>query len=204
MNLQNFQDHFCHHCPTLMDATGFFAVLVPLVETGEGLSLLFEVRAGGLHHHASEVCFPGGRMENGETPEACALRETREELGIPADAIDVLGALDFLHLRSEGLLFPVLARMDSSALSALRLNAEEVADTFLVPVSFFEKNPPHLYRYDLLPAVDDGFPYREVGTPPGYSWTPGRMEVPVYSGLAYPLWGMTARITDWLFRQMRP
>ena len=49
--------------------------------------LLFEVRADTLDRQPGEVCFPGGHMESGETPAACALRETEEELSIPSAAI---------------------------------------------------------------------------------------------------------------------
>ena len=49
--------------PGLMDATGRYAVLVPLVEGEEGLSLLYEVRARTLRRQPGEVCFPGGRIE---------------------------------------------------------------------------------------------------------------------------------------------
>lgn len=202
MELQDFQKAFGHHQPTLLGARALFAVLVPLVETEEGLSLLYEVRSAGLRYHALEVCFPGGRMEPGETPEVCALRETFEELQIPASAIHTIGPLDFLYLRSEALMFPILAQIDAPALKAMRLNPAEVTHTFTVPVSFFESHQPTVYRYTLEPAVED-FPYEQVQIPSDYTWMSGTMEVPVYQGLPHPLWGMTARITDGLFRALR-
>lgn len=202
MNIQDFRDRFQEHMPTLQDAKGLFAVLVPLIEKEDGLYLLYEVRSAGLRHHTSEVCFPGGRMEKGETPVDCALRETYEELGIPSDDVEILGQLDFIYLRSEGLMYPVLARLKKNALSSLELNKDEVADTFLVPLRYLQEHPPTRYRYELHPQVDDTFPYDEVQTPPQYTWIPGQMEVPVYHGLPYPLWGLTARITDWLIRSV--
>ena len=66
------QAAFSGHVPGLLGATAAYAVLVPVAETAEGLSLLYEVRSPALHHHSGEVCFPGGRMEPGETPEQCA------------------------------------------------------------------------------------------------------------------------------------
>ena len=50
-------------------------------------------------------------------------------------------------------------------------------------------------RYTLRPEVGSDFPYDAVRTPADYTWAPGAMEVPVYRGLPYPLWGLTARIT---------
>lgn len=200
MNLQDLREKFHDHQPTLQEARGLYAVLVPVIEKADGLYLLYEVRSAGLRHHTSEVCFPGGRMEKGETPIDCALRETYEELHIPAQDIEILGELDFIYLRSEGLMFPVLARVAESALSHIQCNECEVADTFLVPLRYLQDNPPTHYRYELRPQVDDAFPYDEVHTPPHYTWIPGKMDVPVYRGLPYPLWGLTARITDWLIR----
>lgn len=49
--------------PGLMDAKRAYAVLVPLVEKGGELFLLYEVRAKALRRQPGEVCFPGGRME---------------------------------------------------------------------------------------------------------------------------------------------
>ena len=82
--------------PGLMGSNRSYAVLVPLVARDEGYDVLYEVRARTLHRQPGEVCFPGGRMEPGETPEECALRETWEELGIPPQSVRLLGRLDLL------------------------------------------------------------------------------------------------------------
>lgn len=200
MDQQALRRRLTEHRPTLQQVRGEYAVLVPLVERPEGLSLLYEVRPAKLHHHSGEVCFPGGRMEPGETSRQCALRETFEELGVPAGQIDILGELDFLHLRSDGLLYPVLGRVDPAA--RLRVSPDEVRDTFTVPLSYLRDHPPAVYRYPLRPEIGDDFPYDKVGAAADYPWQGGRMEVPVYEGLPYPLWGLTARITWWLLERL--
>ena len=199
MEIRDFYNTYRDHQPRLLGGRSNFAVLVPLVEGPEGLSLLYEVRPAKLHHHSGEVCFPGGRMEPGETPRQCALRETREELGIPAERIELLGDLDFLYLRSEGLMYPVLGRVDPAA--PLRPSPDEVRDTFTVPLSFLRAHPPAIYRYPLRPEIGADFPYDKVGAAADYPWQAGHMEVPVYEGLPYPLWGLTARITWWLLER---
>lgn len=69
------------------------AVLVPLVVAPEP-SVTMMVRARGLRHHAGEVCFPGGKREQGDASlEQTALREAHEEIGLSPDAVDVVGAL---------------------------------------------------------------------------------------------------------------
>ena len=79
------------HMPTLLGARHEYAVLCPLLEQPDGLHFLFEVRASAIRQ-AGETCFPGGRMEPGESPTDCALRETMEELAIPPSEIQILAA----------------------------------------------------------------------------------------------------------------
>ena len=97
MNLQDVRNKYQNHVPRLLNGRSDFAVLVPLVERNGELHLLYEVRAEGIRQ-PREVCFPGGKMEPGEDAVTCALRETWEELGIPKEAIEVIGEGDFIAL----------------------------------------------------------------------------------------------------------
>ena len=51
------------------------AVLIPLLVTNEGPSVLLTRRADHLRSHKGEISFPGGRMELNETPHETAIRE---------------------------------------------------------------------------------------------------------------------------------
>ena len=193
VEIRDFYNTYRDHQPRLLGGRSNFAVLVPLVETEQGLCLLYEVRADGIRQ-PHEVCFPGGRMEPGETPTDCALRETREELGIPESAVTVIGEMDFIHIRAGSLLRPVLGEVDPAALAAMRPAPEEVAGTFLLPLRELKAHPPEVYLYR-QPVEAPDFPYADAGVPADYPWRPWRLEVPVYHGLPYHLWGITARIT---------
>ena len=71
------------------------AVLVPLYDAPEaGVHAVFTRRRHDLRRHAGEISFPGGRRDHGEELERTALREAQEEIGLPPDAVDVLGALE--------------------------------------------------------------------------------------------------------------
>jgi len=192
--LEALSRRFGNREPGLLGAKHSYAVLCPLVERPDGLHLLYEVRAANLRQ-GGEVCFPGGRMEPGETPEACALRETEEELSICREEVRLLGTPDFICNQRGFLLRPVLGLVSRLGLDALRPSPAEVAETFTAPLSFFRDTPPMVYRYDLVPQVPEDFPYEEVGVPPDYPWSRGRTEVPVWRWRGRAIWGMTARIT---------
>ena len=194
MDLGRLERRLASRTPQLMDCGRYYAVLVPLVEREGELSVLYEVRARTLRRQPGEVCFPGGRMEAGETAEDCALRETWEELAIPPSAVHVLGRLDFIAHRANFLMQPVLARVDGAALDAMCPSPAEVEETFLVPLAHLLGHPPLEYEYRLVPETR-GFPNELVGIPEDYRWQPGRENVPVYPWGKHAIWGLTGRIT---------
>lgn len=200
---QDYFERWRSHIPTLMGAQAAYAVLVPLVyEPGaEEPSLLFEVRSGSLRRQPGEVCFPGGKLEPGETPEQCALREAQEELNLPAQAVEVIGPMDFICGQANFLLHPILARVPQFDPAALRPNPDEVAETFLVPVSFF-RQPPLISTYRLQPQVAEDFPYELIGFPKGYPWRGAQVDVPIYRYQNHTIWGLTGRIVQELFSHL--
>ena len=120
------------------------AILLPLIEVEGKDSLLFEVRSQQLDMQPGEVCFPGGRIEAGETPEEAAVREIWEELRVAQEQIEILGPLDRM-VHFSGTVYPLLGRVDSLALPNLKLNEDEVEEVFTVPLEFFLTHPGKQY-----------------------------------------------------------
>ena len=195
MELKGLEALLKDRTPGLMDSKRAYAVLVPLVEQNGELCLLYEVRARTLRRQPGEVCFPGGLMEKGETPEDCALRETWEELAIPPERVRLLGRLDFIAHRASFLMQPVLGVVDSSALDRMAPSPAEVEEVFFVPLSHLLRTPPIEYTYELVPTPAENFPYEIIGIPKNYRWQNGRENVPVYPWEGRAIWGLTGRIT---------
>jgi 8-oxo-dGTP pyrophosphatase MutT (NUDIX family) len=70
------------------------AVLVPLYVADGGLHAVFTRRREDMRRHPGEISFPGGRQDDDETDlRLTALREAEEEIGLPARAVELVGAL---------------------------------------------------------------------------------------------------------------
>jgi 8-oxo-dGTP pyrophosphatase MutT (NUDIX family) len=111
------------------------AVLVPLVVHPTGLTVLLTLRTPHLSDHAGQISFPGGRIDPADHDErAAALREAREEVGLSASQIRLVGRLDTYVTRTGfrvepmvGLLIPPLT---------LQPDPHEVAEVFEAPLDF--------------------------------------------------------------------
>jgi len=119
------------------------AVLVPLIEHVDGLTVLLTQRTAHLAHHPGQISFPGGRLEpddNGDSV-AAALRETEEEVGLAVGAVTVLGRLDE-YLTTTGFLVTPVVGITRPPL-ALTLDDFEVAEVFEVPLAFLIDTANH-------------------------------------------------------------
>lgn len=110
------------------------AVLVGVVEQADGLHVLLTLRHADLKKHAGQIAFPGGRIDDGETPLAAALRETHEETGIDPGFVEPLGYLDGYLTVTAFFVTPVVALLRPGF--SLTPQADEVEDIFNVPLSF--------------------------------------------------------------------
>jgi 8-oxo-dGTP pyrophosphatase MutT (NUDIX family) len=112
------------------------AVLVPLIDRAEGLTVLLTKRTDHLHDHAGQVSFPGGRVDpEDRDAAAAALREAKEEVGLDPQRVDLVGRLDTYVTRTGfevtpwvGLIMPPIALVPDPF---------EVAEVFEVPLGFF-------------------------------------------------------------------
>jgi 8-oxo-dGTP pyrophosphatase MutT (NUDIX family) len=109
------------------------AVLVPIILHPGAPSILLTLRSGHLSAHAGQVAFPGGRIEPGETPEAAALREAAEEVGLDPRLPELLGRLPD-HLTGTGFrMTPVIALLRPPL--TLAHDPNEVEEPFELPLS---------------------------------------------------------------------
>ncbi|NCF72227.1 MAG: CoA pyrophosphatase [Gammaproteobacteria bacterium] len=110
-------------------------VLVPIIDRASELTVLLTQRSAELKHHAGQVSFPGGRMEEHDADvEATALRETLEEVGIPSHQVSVMGYLHTMPTITGYAVTPVVGMV--SADSELSIDKTEVEYAFEVPLSF--------------------------------------------------------------------
>jgi len=118
------------------------AVLVPIVEREDRLTILLTRRSDTLPVHTGQVSFPGGRVEQ-EDPDhiVTALRETEEEIGLDRSLVEVIGRLDTYVTRTGFEVTPVVGLVRPPF--ELIPDPVEVAEVFEVPLAFILDSANH-------------------------------------------------------------
>jgi 8-oxo-dGTP pyrophosphatase MutT (NUDIX family) len=167
-----------------MDAPGSTdaAVLVPLYETAGDLHAVFTKRRDDLRRHAGEISFPGGRQDfPDEDLRTTALRESEEEIGLPRDAVELVGALPPVGTFVTGYrVFPFVGVIEEGhRWTPQPREVDEVIELSL---------------RDLV----DGFEMQRLlrkGVP---------IKTPTYTVGNHLIWGATARMVEQLLDRLRP
>ncbi len=161
------------------------AVLVALVprSAGQAGGILVTKRASHLQHHPGQIAFPGGKLDPTDASlEACALRESHEEVGLPPDAVRILGRLPAHETVTGFVITPILAQV-TRAFDPVP-EAGEVDEVFTVPLAHLMDKR----RYSVEQRLWQGQIRRYYVVP----WGP------------YYIWGATARILRGLADRMAP
>jgi 8-oxo-dGTP pyrophosphatase MutT (NUDIX family) len=121
------------------------AVLVPLVDRPQGLTVLLTQRASQLARHAAQIAFPGGRVDQTDADVAsAALREAEEEIGLDPARVQVFGYLPDHVVITGYRVTPVLGLVEPPF--SLQLNPAEVAGVFEVPLGHVLDSANHKAR----------------------------------------------------------
>jgi 8-oxo-dGTP pyrophosphatase MutT (NUDIX family) len=111
------------------------AVLVGLLANPKGPRLILTRRTPHLRIHAGQISFPGGRIEESDTgPEAAALREAFEEIGLPPAKVELMGCLPIHLTVSRFLVYPVVGWVEPPV--DLGPDPREVEQIIQVPLSY--------------------------------------------------------------------
>lgn len=197
IRLDSIRETFENHTPIGESWARHYAVILPLLDLddGSGPQILYEVRAKDLDRQPGEVCFPGGQIEEGETPVEAALRETCEELGIRSEEIRVAGEVITIGTRAGSQIHCFAGIIGAETFAEMEVSSAEVDEVFTVPVADLMKADWEVYWNDLEEVPAEDFPYDRVTSGEAYNWKKGKAPVPVFDVNGRIIWGLTGRMT---------
>ena len=146
------------------------AVLVPLIAADTGFQLLLTKRTDTVEHHKGQISFPGGAADECDASLiGTALREAYEEIGLPPEAVRILGMQDEVWTPTGFLITPIIGVI--SALPALVPNPAEVRDIMCVPFEAFFDERRLRQETRVIDGIDRIVYFYDVGDEPVWGAT---------------------------------
>lgn len=179
--------------PSPIDVKNRFAVMIPLIEINKEIHILFEKRASTLKNQPGEISFPGGRIEENESAEKAAIRETCEELLIEEKDVEIYSEGDFLVNPYAAIIYTFVGEIKKDFYE-IKPSKDEVDRVFTVPLKFFLETEPRSYKINLEVERNKNFPYHLIPNGENYKFKRGREEVLFYEYKGEVIWGFTAKM----------
>ncbi len=197
LDIKKIRQVFSTRTPGPVDVTRYYSVAVPLIfnKKTDRWEVIYEVRSSKVSQ-PNEVSFPGGRLEEGESFEQAAVRETCEELEIDESNINVLGELDYLVTTGVLMIRCFLVCIEGIELEDIKPNKDEVEEIFTVPLEFLIDHEPLKSVLTMSVDEDADFPYDLIPNGRKYNFSKGRNVILFYKYEDYIIWGFTAKMTN--------
>ena len=137
------------------------AVLVAIVDTSEGPSVILTRRTDHMRNHPGQISFPGGRVEESESIHEAAVREAHEEIGLDPKGVNIIGELDPLTtFVSNSLIIPVVARVEG--IPSFVMQETEVARVLLTPLHDLAREDTYRSEWWARPQGDINIHFFEL------------------------------------------
>ncbi|MBX3042404.1 MAG: CoA pyrophosphatase [Candidatus Kapabacteria bacterium] len=137
------------------------AVMIIMTNNSEP-DILFTLRSSNMRSHKGQISFPGGRLDEGESPLDAAKRETHEEIGLNPGLLDVAGSLSPLFVPpSNNLIIPYVGFLDNYP--NFKLSIDEVEETFSVNIRHFTDSQNLKITKEILEGYEVDIPFWDVG-----------------------------------------
>lgn len=175
-----------------LGVTREYAVLLPLIELDGEIHLLYEVRSQKISQ-PGETSFPGGRVEEGETFQEAAVRETMEELNVSREHIEVYGELDYI-VNQTFIIRCFVGELKKVEPERLAVN-EEVEAVFTIPLSYLLTHEPEYHAAKMRTEYGEDFPFNLISNGKKFKWNKFVHHIPFYRLPDQYLWGFTADFT---------
>lgn len=204
MDIPLIKKIFKNHKAGPIDSYNESAVVVPIIEVNREPHLLFEIRALSLNSQPGEICFPGGKIEKGESPLDCAIRETSEELNINKNKIEIISKLSYLNTLANMTIHCYCGLLKDTDFDTIKYNKDEVASIFTVPIKELINQEPVLGKMKINLSPLEGFPFHLIEEGEAYNWQSGIYPIYFYQYKNYIIWGITAKILKGFFDRLGP